>query len=297
MEDPKEFYTSYGPNTAPGAHAEDLSRMPTELGAACEVIQGLLIHQDLASFLYGVNLSEEQRLDAHNRQLEKILARIRAIDSRPLTQPREPVDRMPGVCSHFSLMLSARLRQQGIPARPRCGFGAYFNPGKFEDHWVCEYWNSQDKRWILVDGQLDAPQRKTFKVDFSPLDVPRDRFIIAGDAWQQCRSGRGNPDNFGLSYLPGLHGLWFIAGNVVRDFASLNRMEMLPWDVWGAMVRPDEPLKDEQLEFFDKIAALTLAPDSSFKELRSLYESDERLRVPPVVFNAMHNAPETVATS
>jgi hypothetical protein len=297
MENPKEFYTSYGPMTAPGVHEADLSRIPTDLGAACQVIQGLLIHQDLASFLYGVNLSDEQRRDAHIRPLSKRLARIRAIDSRPLTQAREPVDRMPGVCSHFSLMLSARLRQQGIPARPRCGFGAYFNPGKFEDHWVCEYWNSKDKRWILVDAQLDAPQRKTFKIDFSTLDVPRDQFIIAGDAWQQCRSGRGDPDNFGLSYLPGLHGLWFIAGNVVRDFASLNRMEMLPWDVWGAMVRPDEPLKDEQLEFFDKLAALTLTPDSSFKELRSLYESDDRLRVPPVVFNALHNAPETVATS
>ena len=297
METPKEFYTSYGPMTAPEAHAADLSQLPTDLAASCEVIQGLLIHQDLASFLYGVNLSDEQRLDAHNRQLAKVLARIRAIDSRPLTAAREPVDRMPGVCSHFSLMLSARLRQQGIPARPRCGFGAYFTPGKFEDHWVCEYWNSKQQRWILVDAQLDAPQRKTFKIDFSPLDVPRDQFIIAGDAWQMCRSGRADPNSFGLSHTPGLLGLWFIAGDVVRDLASLNRMEMLPWDVWGAMPRPDEPLKDEHLAFFDKIAALTLAPDSSFAELRSLYESDDRLRVPPVVFNALHNASETVATS
>ncbi len=297
MENPREFYTSYGPMTAPGAHAADLSRIPTDLGASCEVIQGLLIHQDLASFLYGVTLSDEQRRDAHIRPLAQMLARIRAIDSRPLTHAREPADRLPGVCSHFSLMLSARLRQQGIPARPRCGFGGYFTPGKFEDHWVCEYWNSNDGRWILVDAQLDAPQRKTFKVDFSPLDVPRDRFIIAGDAWQMCRSGRADPNSFGLSHTPGLLGLWFIAGDIVRDLASLNRMEMLPWDVWGIMPGPDDPLNDEQLAFFDKIAALTLAPDSSFAELRRIYESVDRLRVPPVVFNALHNAPETVATS
>ena len=297
MENPKEFYTSYGPMTAPGAHAADLSRIPTDLAASCEVIQGLLIHQDLASFLYGVNLSDEQRRDAHIRPLAQMLARIRALDSRPLTQGREPVDRLPGVCSHFSLMLAARLSEQGIPVRPRCGFGAYFTPGKFEDHWVCEYWNSKDERWILVDAQLDAIQRKTFKIDFSPLDVPRDRFIIAGDAWQMCRAGRADPNSFGLSHTPGLLGLWFIAGDVVRDFASLNRMEMLPWDVWGAMPRPDEPLKVDQLAIFDEVAALTLAPDSSFAELRSLYESDDRLRVPPVVFNALHNAPETVTTS
>src|SRR5258708_40083581 len=110
MENPREFYTSHGPMTAPGAHAADLSRVPTDLGAACEVIQGLLIHQDLASFLYGVTLSDEQRRDAHIRHLAKMLARVRALDSRPLTQAREPPHRLPGVCSQFSLMLSARLR-------------------------------------------------------------------------------------------------------------------------------------------------------------------------------------------
>ena len=30
-----------------------------------------------------------------------------------------------------------------------------------------------------------------------------------------------------------LRGLWFVAGNVMRDFAALNNMEMLPWDVWA----------------------------------------------------------------
>ena len=30
---------------------------------------------------------------------------------------------------------------QGMPARARCGFGAYFEKGKYVDHWVTEYWN------------------------------------------------------------------------------------------------------------------------------------------------------------
>src|SRR5215813_8803734 len=92
-------------------------------------------------------------------------------------------------------------------ARARVGFGAYFNPGKFEDHWVGEYWNTAEQRWILVDAQLDAVQRKTFKVDFDPRDVPRNGFIIAGDAWQQCRAGRADPSAFGLSPI-NLSGLW-----------------------------------------------------------------------------------------
>ena len=51
-------------------------------------------------------------------------------------------------------------------------------------------------------------------------------------------------------------GLWFIAEDLVRDVAALNKMEMLPWDVWGAQPKPDEQLDDDHLAFFDKPATL-----------------------------------------
>ncbi len=35
-------------------------------------------------------------------------------------------------------------------------------------------------------------------------------------------------------------------------------------------------------------------PDASFGELRQLYEGDQRLRVPPTVFNAVLNRPEAI---
>ncbi len=295
MENPQEYYQRCGTMTALGAHAAEFSALPADLASLCEVIQGVLIHRDIAPFLYHVTLSEEQRDDGHIRPIAQMLTRIHALDARPLTIARDPEHRLPSVCRHFSLMLCSMLRYQGIPARPRCGFGAYFTPGKFEDHWVCEYWNAGDARWVSVDAQLDAVQRNALNVDFNPLDVPRDRFIIAGDAWNQCRSGRADANRFGLSFI-NEHGLWFIAGNVVRDLASLNRMEMLPWDVWGLMELGDEALTGEKKALLDRVAALTLAGDDSFAEVRAIYESDDRLRVPPVVFNALRNAPEPIAS-
>ena len=131
------------------------------------------------------------------------------------------------------------LRAQGVAARARCGFGAYFEKGKFVDHWVTEYWNEAQKRWVLVDAQLDARQRELFKVTFDPLDVPRDQFLVAGDAWRLCRAARPIPMQFGILDM---HGLWFVAGNLIRDVAALNNHEMLPWDVWGAMARSDAEL-------------------------------------------------------
>jgi hypothetical protein len=199
---------------------------------------------------------------------------------------------MPAVCRHFSVLLTAILRAHGVAARPRCGFGAYFNAGKFEDHWVCEYWNTKRSRWVLVDAQMDAVQRKAFNLTFDPLDVPRDAFVIAGDAWQMCRSGRADPKHFGLSMIPGLHGLWFIAGNVVRDLASLNRVDALPWDVWGLMEMGDDALAEEIRTLLDKVAALTMGGDAAFPEIRTLYETDDRLRVPQTVFNLDRKAQE-----
>ncbi|HEY6395627.1 MAG TPA: transglutaminase domain-containing protein, partial [Candidatus Binataceae bacterium] len=295
MENPQEYYKSYGPMTAPGAHAAEFSALPEDLAALCEVVQGVLIHRDMAPFLYSLKLSEEQRDDGHIRPIAQMLTRIHALDARPLTIAREPARRLPSVCRHFSVMLCAILREQGIAARARCGFGAYFTTGKFEDHWVCEYWNAGQARWILVDAQLDALQRKAFNVDFNPLDVPRDRFIIAGDAWQMCRAGRVEPSRFGLSHIH-MSGLWFIAGNVLRDLASLNQAEMLPWDVWGLMEMNDAGLDDEKKALLDRVGALSLAGDGAFSEIRAIYESDGRLRVPPVVFNALRNTPETITS-
>ena len=103
---------------------------------------------------------------------------------------------------------------------------------------------------MLVDAQLDARQCELFKVTFDPLDVPRDQFLVAGDAWRLCRAGKAQPQAFGILDM---HGLWFIASNVIRDVAALNNHEMLPWDVWGAMTRNDAEL---DLPFIDRLAEL-----------------------------------------
>lgn len=295
MENPQEYYRQCGAMTLIDTRTEEPSAFPHGVAGLCELIQGLLIHRDMASFAYGVTLSQERINDAHLRPIREMLARIRALDGRPLTVPRAPSDRMAAVCRHFSLMLCAILRWQGVAARARCGFGAYFTPDRFEDHWVCEYWNADKARWILVDAQLDAVQWKILPIDFDPLDVPHDRFIVAGDAWQMCRAGRARAERFGLSFVPGLSGAWFIAGNVVRDLAALNRTEMLPWDVWGLMQMGDDGLLDGgKGALLDRAAAATLAGDGALAEVRALYE-DDRLRVPPVVFNALRQAPEAIA--
>ena len=269
-----------------GAKAALLDGLPRDVGGLAKVVQGLLIHEHIAP-AYGVTLSAEQHAQAHMRGVEKMLDCIARQDSRPLPQARPPAERVVGVCRHFTLLHVAMLRRQGTAARARCGFGAYFEKGKFIDHWVTEYWNEGEQRWVLVDSQLDQRQRELFAIAFDPLDVPRDQFLVAGDAWQLCRSGKADPGAFGILDM---HGLWFIAGNVIRDVAALNNHEMLPWDVWGDMARTDAEL---DLSFIDQLAAFSHAPDRHFGDLRAAYK-DKRVAVPGTVFNAVLNRPDPV---
>jgi hypothetical protein len=264
-----------------GAKAALLDGLPRDVGGLAKVVQGLLIHEHIAP-AYSVTLSAEQHAQAHMRGVEKMLDCIVQKDSRPLPQARPPGERVVGVCRHFTLLHVAMLRRQGVAARARCGFGAYFEKGKFIDHWVTEYWNESEKRWVLVDAQLDQRQRELFAIAFDPLDVPREQFLVAGDAWQLCRSGKADPGAFGILDM---HGLWFIAGNVIRDVAALNNHEMLPWDVWGAMTQNDAEL---DLSFIDQLAAISHGPDRHFGDLRAAYK-DKRVAVPATVFNAVLN--------
>ena len=285
-----DFYTETAAMTRLESHARAFDALPRDVNGLARAVQGLLLHEQWAR-AYGVELASERRAESHLRTTEQMLERICLRTPAPLTEERDLNTRLVGVCRHFSVLLVAMLRAQGVPARARCGFGAYFEPGKLVDHWVCEYWNAAQRRWLLVDAQIDALQADAIKPAFDLFDVPRDRFVVAGDAWVQCRRGELDPDVCGIMHMKGM---WFVAGNVVRDAASLNNMEMLPWDVWGAMPAPDESVEGDALVYFDRIAALTRDPDRSFDELRDTYEHDPALHVPSRVWNAVAQREDVV---
>jgi hypothetical protein len=80
-----------------------------------------------------------------------------------------------------------------------------------------------------------------------------------------------------------MHGLWFVRGDFVRDVAALNKMELLPWDSWGIIETKDNDLSADDLAFLDRVAELTQGDVPQFDAVRAVYESDARLRVPPVI--------------
>jgi hypothetical protein len=216
------------------------------------------------------------------------------MDARPLADGRTPDRRVVGVCRHFATLFVACLRRRDIPARARCGFANYFKAGENGDHWVGEYWNADMQRWVLVDAQIDELQAKLLKPDFDVLDVPRNRFLVSGDAWAACRSGAADPTTFGVGGTD-MWGLIEVFGYVLVDLAALQKIELLPWGWYG--LAKEEGALETETALIDDLARLSSAADpAAFDELQALAASDPRLRVPPETLAAIMAADQAVET-
>ncbi len=272
----QSFFAQQGPVSDPRNQAGLLAGLPGQVGALVETLQGLVVHIFWAE-RSGLQLSDQRKDEVNLRFVSRQLERIRDLDPRPLSEPRPLDKRLVGNCRDFSTLLAAMLRAQGIPARARCGFGTYFWPGHFEDHWMTEYWNADAGRWAQVDGQLDALQRETLGIDFDPLDMPPGKFVLGGQAWQMCRRGEASPDDFGIFEW---HGWDFVRGNLFREALALNKIETLPWDFWGMMQKPVAESTPEEMALFDQAAELTVRVDACWPQVREFYAGQPGLRVP-----------------
>ena len=271
-----DYYSQPGIMTEPGEYYHMLADMPADVSELCKIVQGVILHI-FWSEAYGVSLSDDRKKEVNLRKVDDMLSRINELDERPISAARRPEMRVVGNCRDYALLLCALLRHKGIPSRARCGFATYFTRDKYEDHWICEYWNEKERRWVRVDAQLDSLQVAYLKIDFNPDDLPAGKFLNGGETWQLCRRGELDPNLCGIFDMKGL---WFVQGDLVRDFMALNKLEVLPWDCNDLMGAPDVEVSPRDYQLLDKIAELITSGDSGFDEIRSVYENNERLRMP-----------------
>jgi hypothetical protein len=233
----------------------------------CDPVHSLIIHPHEAEDL---GLPPERFAANNIRPAAAIVASLLALDPAPLHMPREPSGRVVGTCRHFAVLSCALLRHRGIPARVRCGFATYFQPGQGLDHWIVEYYG--EHRWVRVDAEVLGQS-----VLEHPEDLPPGAFLSGGEAWSAYRAGRIDAATFGV-YRTENFGPAEIRGNAVRDLAALNKVETLPWDEWGQMSESYRGATGAEYdELIDTVAAV--CADDEPDAVAALYAHDE-LRVP-----------------
>lgn len=264
-------YARPGPFTSfDEAQVPLLAGLPDDPVALCAAAQGLVVQPGDAS---GAGLPQERQAERNIRPMREVVDLLVARSPRPFGEARPLDERVVGTCRHFAVLACAFLRLRGIPARARCGFATYFQPGLHLDHWVVEYRHPAERRWVRVDPEI-LGQRTLER----PEDLVPGQFLTGGEAWAAYREGAVDAGTFGVWGTDHAWGPAEIRGNAVRDLASLRGVETLPWDEWGRMTASyaGETGADYD-ELIDRIAAVCAADDAD--AIARLYAVDD-LAVP-----------------
>ena len=269
-----DYYRDHSPITDPGEYANLYENLPDDLHGMIAIIQSQMIHR-LAAQQFGVTLTWESRSEQRLRTMQQRLGRIMELDPSPLTMEREPKEKQVGMCRDFAVFLVSILRHKGIPARMRVGFADYLDTkSQFKgDHWITEYWNADQTRWVLADPDVGGVPLGMIPVkDSCNLhDIRRDKeFYVAGSAWKLAREGKVRSDLF--RYSGRWKGFPCIRGNLLHDFQSLNKLEMGLFDYFDELhQKPETQMTVEDKAILDKVAELTYDPDANFEELQAYF--------------------------
>lgn len=277
-----DYYRTHSEWTNPGEHKTMFRGIPDDISSIVKSVQGCLIHGGLV-WLYDLKPSEAQGMGFNIRRTDELLRRIAAFDESPLSVPRPKEKRLLVNCRQFSVLTCSILRHKGVPARVRTGYALYtWGRGMHENHWICECWSSQDRRWIRIDAQIDTKQKALMRIDFNTLDMPEGRFISAGEGWRRYSDGTVKLDAFGLGGRDGWNALgWdMVMPNVTTDLMALNKTELLPWDVNPHWRKTKQQMSTADMETIEKAALLSRQVDASWAEMRRFYQKHPALRMP-----------------
>ncbi len=274
------YYATHSVITDPGEYAYMYDGLPDSPEELAGVVHGVLLHK-LATGIHNFQPTQGQRAEQTLRTMQERLSRMVELDPQPIMVPRDPKERQIGMCRDFGVFYTSLLRHKGIPARMRVGFADYLVSDKplKADHWITEYWDAAQERWILADSNMGEPEIQAYKLVANMKDLRHDdEFYVAGSAWQLCRAGKEKSTFFRHSER--WKGMPCIRGNMLHDFQALNRMELGLMDYWDELsYKRENKLNVEDKALLDKIAELTVSPDEHFEEMREFFDGLPRTRV------------------
>jgi hypothetical protein len=93
--------------TTAGQHIAMLETLLEEIDALVRIVQGVTLHEYVASDQHGFQIPDSRKSESHIRSAEELFSRLLALDARPLFVARPVERRLIGVCRHFAVLLVA----------------------------------------------------------------------------------------------------------------------------------------------------------------------------------------------
>ena len=265
-----KFYRQYSSFTDPGELAYMYEGLPDSLPALCRLIRSQTIHPYAELPKYREQIPKERSSEGLKYQsVKSILEGLLSYDSAGLVQERKPQDRLIIGCWHNSVLLASILKHHGIPARVRSGHATYIIPDFHTSHTICEVWNKNDKRWMLVDPSM-------LMVDFS-----REKFDFSNDLWLKMQNKEIDPNQYGF---PGKYtGLVSIVGKVCTDLASILGTEYTIYQyapILDYARENDNQLTVEHIEILNQVCELMKTLDAkNLSKLQDIYNNTAEIQI------------------
>jgi hypothetical protein len=286
-----EHYSAFGEYTYPGLYQEKIKNdLPDNVREIGFLVRKNFIHRStLAMGNVGTNadlkFGDMAKVSWWRQPEDDVLVTTSAMltelyrrDQRGFVGNREPQNKLVLTCRFVAIMMASILKSKGIPARVRSGNAPYFDMselGKVSvDHWINQYWNEKEKRWITidVDGSLSLNE------NFDAYDIPEGKFDFPADAWLGVRSGKLDPKHF-YNAKPET-GLIVVLWSLFYDFHSLMNSE-IPYAHHPKYGNYEKfgMLTEGEFEKIDNLAKLMRKPDENFEELNRIWETEKEFRI------------------
>jgi len=254
------MYLNFSTFTDPGEYAYLYNDLPGSLEELCTLVKKQLIHPFEVD-QFSDKIPKDRRIEDRDfptvfLMLKELLVR----DKNGIVVSRKPEDRLVVACVHHCMLLASILRHKGIPVRIRSGFANYI--GKRRNikvsHVICEVWDEQQKKWILVD-----PDRE--KVDFN-----RNEFEFSSETWELLRKHKLKSDRYFSRYD---HITQAIVHLLIHDISYILVEEKPYWldpDIVSEFSLGMSEIPDSTKQIFDLTAGYLSNPDKVLGKIKKL---------------------------
>lgn len=289
-----EFYKNTSLFTDLGFYNIFAKNLPDDIGTLCSLLRNQIIHPfDLTdeeeknnknSFYGDMTKIPRTSLIYENDLFPTAIAMMAELLRRNpnFNIERKIEDKIHVCCRETSILLIAILKAKNISARTRCGFtNAVSEIDGAGDHWIVEYYNESSKRWILVDPTMfyDGETLEYFGVDYSLIDIPRNKFIFAADAYLGLRNQKYKTNEIYSFSNPKTYGIRAAISQLFYDFHSLMNNEILFCQNPKYLKDKNYKLTGDEYRELDELAKLMLEPDKNFDALNYIWETNEKFRI------------------
>ncbi len=265
-----EFYQQYSSFTDPGENEYLYENLPESIPELCRLIQSQLIHPYGELPKYREQFPNERWNESLKYPTVKsVLEGLLYYDSRGLVEDREITDRLVLTCREYSILLASILKYRAIPARVRYGHATYLIPNFHVSHVICEVWNENDKRWMLVDPSTGM------------VDLSRDKFDFSNDAWIQMQKGEIDPNLYGI---PNRYtGSVSIVAKVITDLTSILGTEYTAYQyapIFDYALQNNNQLTSKHIETLNRISELMKSIDAdNISKLQDIYNNTPEIQI------------------